>query len=90
MKPIDSLQVNPEGSRLQRLAYWLDHRTGIETGVKNFLYENIPASSGWHQVLGSVAVFLFMLQAFTGILLAFNYAPRPAMPITACDTSSPS
>jgi len=34
MKSIDSLQVNPEGSRLQRLAYWLDHRTGIETGVR--------------------------------------------------------
>jgi ubiquinol-cytochrome c reductase cytochrome b subunit len=28
-------------------------------------------------VFGSVAVFLFMVQAFTGILLAFNYAPTP-------------
>ncbi len=77
MKPVDSPQVKPEGGRLQQLAVWLDHRTGIETAVKNFLYENIPASSGWHQVLGSVAVFLFMLQAFTGVLLAFNYAPTP-------------
>jgi ubiquinol-cytochrome c reductase cytochrome b subunit len=59
------------------LIEWLDHRTGIETGVKNFLYEDIPASSGWHQVFGSVAVFLFLLQGFTGILLAFNYAPTP-------------
>src|SRR6266571_5604731 len=63
--------------RLQQLAEWADHRTGLETAVKNFLYENIPASSGWHQVLGSVAVFLFLLQAFTGVLLAFNYAPTP-------------
>ncbi len=62
---------------LQRLQRWADHRTGIETAVRNFLYEEIPASSGWHQVFGSVAVFLFMLQAFTGILLAFNYAPTP-------------
>ena len=77
MKPVDSPQVKPGGGRLQQLAVWLDHRTGIETAVKNFLYENIPASSGWHQVLGSVAVFLFMLQAFTGVLLAFNYAPTP-------------
>jgi len=77
MKSIDNRQVKPEGGRLQQLAVWLDHRTGIETAVKNFLYENIPASSGWHQVLGSVAVFLFMLQAFTGVLLAFNYAPTP-------------
>ncbi|MDQ6675752.1 MAG: cytochrome b N-terminal domain-containing protein [Acidobacteriota bacterium] len=56
---------------------WLDHRTGIETSIRKFLYEDIPASSGWHQVFGSVAVFLFLVQAFTGILLAFNYAPTP-------------
>ncbi len=56
---------------------WLDHRTGIETAVRNFLYEEIPASSGWRQVFGSVAVFLFLVQAFTGALLAFNYAPTP-------------
>ncbi len=61
----------------RRIIDWLDHRTGVETAVKSFLYEDIPASSGWHQVLGSVAVFLFLLQAFTGILLAFNYAPTP-------------
>jgi ubiquinol-cytochrome c reductase cytochrome b subunit len=56
---------------------WLDHRTGIRTAVQKFLYEEIPASSGWHQVFGSVAVFLFLTQAFTGALLAFNYAPTP-------------
>ena len=56
---------------------WLEHRTGVETAIKSFLYEDIPASSGWHQVFGSVALFLFMTQVFTGILLAFNYAPTP-------------
>ncbi|HEY1342481.1 MAG TPA: cytochrome b N-terminal domain-containing protein, partial [Bryobacteraceae bacterium] len=56
---------------------WLDNRTGIHTGVRKFLYEEIPASSGWRQVFGSVAIFLFLTQAFTGALLAFNYAPTP-------------
>jgi len=56
---------------------WLDHRTGIHTAVRQFLYEDIPASSGWRQVFGSVALFLFMVQAFTGALLAFNYAATP-------------
>jgi len=56
---------------------WLDNRTGIETAIRNFLYEEIPASSGWRQVFGSIAVFLFLVQAFTGALLAFNYAPTP-------------
>ena len=59
------------------LTDWLDHRTGVQTAVRQFLYEEIPASSGWHQVFGSVAVFLFLVQAFTGALLAFNYAPTP-------------
>jgi ubiquinol-cytochrome c reductase cytochrome b subunit len=61
----------------RRLVDWIEHRTGLESTVKNFLFEEIPASSGWHQVFGSVAVFLFLVQAFTGLLLAFNYAPTP-------------
>jgi ubiquinol-cytochrome c reductase cytochrome b subunit len=63
--------------RWNRLNEWLEHRTGVQTAVRKFLYEEIPASSGWHQVFGSVAVFLFLTQAFTGALLAFNYAPTP-------------
>ena len=45
---------------------WLEHRTGIESAVKNFLYEDIPASAGWHQIIGSMAVFFFVIQVFTG------------------------
>jgi len=63
--------------RWDNLQTWLDNRTGIQSAVRQFLYEEIPASSGWRQVLGSVAVFLFLTQAFTGVLLAFNYAPTP-------------
>jgi ubiquinol-cytochrome c reductase cytochrome b subunit len=62
---------------MRKLINWLEHRTGIETAIKSFLYEEIPASSGWHQILGSMAVFAFLVQIFTGILLAFNYAPTP-------------
>jgi ubiquinol-cytochrome c reductase cytochrome b subunit len=56
---------------------WLEHRTGIESAVKSFLYEDIPASAGWHQIIGSLALFFFVIQVFTGALLAFNYAPTP-------------
>jgi quinol-cytochrome oxidoreductase complex cytochrome b subunit/mono/diheme cytochrome c family protein len=56
---------------------WLEHRTGLESAIKNFLYEDIPASAGWHQIIGSMAVFFFVIQVFTGALLAFNYAPTP-------------
>jgi ubiquinol-cytochrome c reductase cytochrome b subunit len=63
--------------RLAAIGEWLEHRTGTIGGIQHFLYEEIPASSGWHQVFGSVALFLFMVQMFTGIMLAFNYAPTP-------------
>jgi ubiquinol-cytochrome c reductase cytochrome b subunit len=56
---------------------WLEDRTGIESAIKSFLYEDIPASAGWHQIIGSMAVFFFVIQVFTGGLLAFNYAPTP-------------
>src|ERR1700691_3115564 len=61
----------------RRTRAWLEDRTGVESAIKHFFYEEIPASSGWHQVFGSVALFAFLLQVVTGILLAFNYAPTP-------------
>jgi ubiquinol-cytochrome c reductase cytochrome b subunit len=62
---------------MRRIVDWLEHRTGLETAIKNFLYEDIPASAGWHQIIGSMAVFFFVIQIFTGGLLSFNYAPTP-------------
>ena len=56
---------------------WIEERTGIGALVHHALYEDIPQSSGWKHVLGSVALFSFLIQVVTGILLAFNYAPTP-------------
>ncbi len=56
---------------------WIEQRIGLETKLRDFLFEDIPASAGWPQVFGSVALFLFLTQALTGILLALNYAPTP-------------
>src|SRR5665213_246361 len=61
----------------RQLLDWLEDRTGVESAIKHFLYEEIPASSGWHQVFGSIALFAFLVQVVTGILLALNYAPAP-------------
>lgn len=62
---------------LRNACGWIEQRTGLETKVRDFLFEEIPASAGWPQVFGSVALFLFFTQALTGILLALNYAPTP-------------
>src|SRR5579863_714309 len=48
----------------RRLLDWLEDRT-------------LSDSSGWPQVLGSVALFAFLVQAATGLLLARHYAPTP-------------
>lgn len=56
---------------------WVEQRTGGITALRNFFFEEIPASAGWPHVFGSVALFLFLTQALTGVLLAFNYAATP-------------
>jgi ubiquinol-cytochrome c reductase cytochrome b subunit len=63
--------------KLEQLIAAIDERTGLRTNLQHFLFEEIPASSGWHQVFGSIALFLFLCQIFTGSMLAFNYAPTP-------------
>ncbi|HYK57860.1 MAG TPA: cytochrome b N-terminal domain-containing protein [Bryobacteraceae bacterium] len=62
---------------LRAIPKFIDERTGLISAIRHFLDEDIPASAGWHQVLGSVALFAFLLQIFTGFLLALNYAPTP-------------
>ena len=62
---------------MRKIVDWVENRTGLESAITHFLYEDIPASSGWHQVFGSVALFSFLVQMVTGILLAFNYGPTP-------------
>ena len=62
---------------LRKVVRWIEERTGVESAVQRFLREDIPHSAGWHQVLGSVALFGFLTQVVTGILLAFNYAATP-------------
>src|SRR5579871_3112859 len=56
---------------------WLDDRTGLPSGIQHFLDEDIPASAGWHQVFGSVAMFAFLIQIATGLLLALNFGSTP-------------
>lgn len=56
---------------------WIEDRTGLISTLQHFLDEEIPASSGWKQVLGSVAMFLFFVQAFTGVMLGLNYGATP-------------
>jgi ubiquinol-cytochrome c reductase cytochrome b subunit len=57
---------------------WIEERTGVPGMVRKFGAKTIPASAGWPHVLGSIALFLFFVQFFTGVLLALNYSASPA------------
>ncbi len=62
---------------MRHLYAWIEERTGIASAVRRLAHEDIPASAGWPQVFGSVALFLFLVQALTGMLLGLNYAGSP-------------
>ncbi len=60
---------------IKNILNWVEERIGVGAVISHLLYEDIPASSGWKHVLGSVALFSFLIQVVTGLLLAMNYAP---------------
>ncbi len=59
-----------------RLWAWLDDRMAIGEAVRWFLSVRIPRSAHTYY-LGGIALFLFTLQALTGILLSLYYRPTP-------------
>jgi len=55
---------------------YVDDRTGARTGLRWFLFRNVPAETSWFQTLGFAAMAVFGLQAVTGIFLAMYYKPE--------------
>lgn len=60
-----------------RLYKWLDSRLNLKPVERTLLDEPIPGGASWIYVFGSVTLFLFILQAVTGMFLAVYYAPTP-------------
>jgi ubiquinol-cytochrome c reductase cytochrome b subunit len=56
---------------------WLDSRLNLKPIEKTLLDEPIPGGASWIYVFGSATLFLFVLQAVTGMFLAVYYAPTP-------------
>lgn len=62
------------------LADWFDERLGTREIGRALFGRKIPQASGpvaWVYTLGSVVMFLFVVQAATGVFLAMNYVPAP-------------
>lgn len=56
---------------------WIESRTKLISGSKHFLGEEIPASTGWRNTLGSLLGAFLLVQILTGFLLALYYVPHP-------------
>jgi quinol-cytochrome oxidoreductase complex cytochrome b subunit len=55
---------------------WLDERLGL-TPIYNTVFDRKVPKVNWWFTLGSASLFLFVLQAVTGIFLAVYYVPSP-------------
>ncbi|MGH7231769.1 MAG: cytochrome b, partial [Nitrospiraceae bacterium] len=60
-----------------RIYQWLDSRLRLKPIQQTLLDEPIPGGASWIYVFGSATLFLFALQAITGMFLAVYYAPTP-------------
>ncbi len=61
-----------------RLFAWVDSRYEIAKPLETFLKKPVPLfATRWWYCLGGITALLFIVQALTGILLAFYYKPTP-------------
>jgi quinol-cytochrome oxidoreductase complex cytochrome b subunit len=56
---------------------WLEERSGLVGAVKYFLFRRVPHDTNWFHTLGSATLTAFLVQAITGVILAFYYKPSP-------------
>lgn len=59
-----------------RVMDWLDERLGLTTIYNTVMDRKVPKVNWWY-TLGSATLFLFVLQAVTGIFLTVYYVPSP-------------
>jgi hypothetical protein len=65
--------------RLKSIADWFEQRLQIGGAVREAMTHRVPRkSASWWYVFGSAALTLFILQVFTGIMLALIYVPSAA------------
>ncbi len=58
-----------------KLRDWIEDRTGLSNLLKIALDEPVHGGAKWSYIFGSGLVFLFILQAVTGIIMAGYYSP---------------
>jgi hypothetical protein len=70
---------SPWRSLTSRFAEWVDERYQVKAPLSKALSKPVPKfAMRWWYCLGGITAFLFVVQAVTGILLAFYYKPTSA------------
>lgn len=59
----------------KQLANWLDDRTGFLAWRRRARERTVPGGAGWRYVSGPVLLAVFLVQAFSGLLLMTAYSP---------------
>jgi len=62
---------------IDRAIEWIDERLDLRPIFRAIFLRLIPKGVGWAYTLGSVSLFLFLLQGVTGVFLAMYYSPTP-------------
>ncbi len=50
---------------------------GWDKYIKPFLYKELPPTTGWSAILGTLCALTFIIMVVTGMVLAFYYVPDP-------------
>jgi len=78
---VSSSRKSPRRAQVEAAALypldWLEERSGLVGGLKYFLFRKVPRDTSWAQTLGSATLTAFLVQAITGVILAFYYKPDP-------------
>lgn len=61
----------------ERIYQWIDERTGVGDVWRVLFVRKIPFGVNWLYTLGAATLFVFTLQAITGMFLALYYSPSP-------------
>lgn len=66
-------------SKLKQIGEWFDQRLQLAGAIREATEHPVPReSASWWYVFGSAALTIFILQVFTGIMLALIYVPSAA------------
>jgi len=60
----------------EKVLTWLDERLGLQA-IYNTIFDRKVPKVNWWFTLGSASLFLFTMQAVTGIFLSVYYVPSP-------------